>query len=515
MDEAWISLLTNRAAFAFPAAALLYLLSRAVFRSPTVSRRFRRGRRLGSFPQALLASRRLMARERDPGLCFGGVELPRSAGRLHFLFTGVTGSGKTLSIRLLLQAVIPRIGRGLNTRALVYDGKRDMLPILHGLGLAPDRIKMLNPFDARSVAWDMARDITTPAAALELAHILIPERGEAQAYFPDTARRILSGVLTALLLTKPGRWTFLDVVLSCRDEERLFRLLQSTAETRELLAEAATGLTWRSVKSTLDTAMKPFEIIAALWSRSAERISLAEWAQGEFVLHLDQHEDLRAPLDALYRVILKRASEMALSQPEDASRETWFFLDEVREAGRLPGLSRLLTTGRSKGVCVVLGFQDIDGLISVYGREIAHEIVGQCSHKAVLRLESPHTADWASSMFGRLEVEEQALSVSRNGGRPGTTASVSNTSVPAVLPSEFLDMPVTNPRNGLSGFYLSPLLGGYRHTLAGRWISSHLVPAAPAVPGFIPRPVSDQFLHAAPVAAQPGKKENFFESRGL
>ena len=80
----------------------------------------------------------------------------------HFAFIGATGSGKTLLQRLLLQSALPEIGRGRGHRALLYDAKRDLPSLLAGMGLnAPVRI--LNPLDARSVAWDMAADISNPS----------------------------------------------------------------------------------------------------------------------------------------------------------------------------------------------------------------------------------------------------------------------------------------------------------------------------------------------------------------
>ncbi|MGE4211698.1 MAG: type IV secretion system DNA-binding domain-containing protein, partial [Oligoflexales bacterium] len=42
-----------------------------------------------------------------------------------------------------------------------------------------------------------------------------------------------------------------------------------------------------------------------------------------------------------------------------------------------------------KGAAVVLSFQDIDGLRSVYGKDEANEMTGQCSSYAVFRLQSP------------------------------------------------------------------------------------------------------------------------------
>ena len=84
----------------------------------------------------------------------------------------------------------------------------------------------------------------------------------------------------------------------------------------------------------------------------------------------------------------KQLEAMGVTAALDATADD--FLDDVREAGKLDGLSRLLNQGRTKGACVVLGFQDSDGMRDVYGEYVANELVGQCANKAILRVENPN-----------------------------------------------------------------------------------------------------------------------------
>jgi hypothetical protein len=44
-------------------------------------------------------------------------------------------AARPLLQRLLLQSVLPRIGTGLDQRALIYDAKQDVLSLLAGMGL--------------------------------------------------------------------------------------------------------------------------------------------------------------------------------------------------------------------------------------------------------------------------------------------------------------------------------------------------------------------------------------------
>src|SRR5262245_1373559 len=112
---------------------------------------------------------------------FCGRAVKYDAATAHCAYVGATGSGKTVSIRLLLESIWGiATTHDVPTRMLVYDSKRELLPILHGifeyLGRddADEKIVVLNPFDRRGVAWDICRDIRRPVHADELAALLIP-----------------------------------------------------------------------------------------------------------------------------------------------------------------------------------------------------------------------------------------------------------------------------------------------------------------------------------------------------
>ena len=257
---------------------------------------------------------------------------------------------------------------------------------------------------------------------------------------------------------------------------------------------AADPRAFHNVLSTARSRLAPFEPVAALWARAGSKVSLRDWASGEMVLVLGNDDSARTAMDALNRVLFQRASELALRRPNSKTRRTWFFLDEVREAGTLDGLSRLMTKGRSRGCCVALGFQDIHGLKSVYGPEVALEIVGQCSQKALLRMESDATAKWASATIGQYEqvdvLRGESGSLDRSFQR---SASEQWRTADVVLPSEFLAIPPTGSSTGLTGYYLTPHLGAFRRTTP---LSALVGPSegSPPVIDLAERPESDQYL---------------------
>lgn len=371
--------------------------------------------------------------------------LPSAAATTHFLIAGATGSGKTLTINQLMNSALPKIGRTPGHRALIYDAKQDVLSGLHAMRLGC-RILTLHPFDTRCAAWDIAQDVTSPAAALQVATILIPEEHGQNRFFSDAARHLLSGVLISFIQKSPGAWTFSDVIRAMKSKHRIRGVLERTVDGVDLLDSYFTEeRVLHNILATVQTKLMNFEPIAAAWAHANSKISLKEWIDGEFVLVLGSDESLRAPLGAINQVIFKRLSELILAQTESATRRTWLFLDEVREAGKLEGLSRLMTKGRSKGACVVLGFQDIEGMREVYGQHVAHEICGQCSQKAFLRMESEKTARWAADVVGQVEEISKMSSESVGWQRSNRTLSEQRSRSDVVMPSEFLTIPPTNP----------------------------------------------------------------------
>ena len=84
-----------------------------------------------------------------------------------------------------------------------------------------------------------------------------------------------------------------------------------------------------------------------------------------------------------------------------SGRRSWFFLDEFPAVGAIPNLEELLTEGRSRGICCVLGYQHIAHVRRWYGN-IGDALLGQCLHQAYFRANDAMMADWCARHFGLL-----------------------------------------------------------------------------------------------------------------
>jgi len=446
-----------------------------------------RGRVLIAFEEALGRSQDYIV-EATNGLFWGCLYLPWSVANTHFLVQGVTGSGKTLTIRMLMQSVFRRMKPGNDCRALVYDEKSELYPVLCSV-LPKDKLVSLNPHDARCHAWDIAADVTGAASAEEVANLLVPCEEKDHPFFRNAVRTILSLVMESFHRNSPPQWTLRDVLLTMASREKIegvISQLEGGMERYELvLSKAAAVDTAQNILSTIEIRLRPLRSTAQSWHLSAlegRKMSLTEWIDGEFVLHIGKVEACKHASDTINRILITRAQQLVLDQSTSDTRQTWFFLDEIRGLGKLDGLHDLLNKGRTKGACVVLGFQDVAGMRIVYGKDGVDEICGECHQVALLKAKSTSSATWASEMLGNEEHIEEDLTK----GPSGDSKSERIKTRPIVMPEEIKSLPLTGEtnqrtghRNGLSGYYLSEILEEpYKHTIPSSELTARLVPEA-------------------------------------
>ncbi len=447
-------------------------------------------------------------------LFWGGLHLPLTCGSQHFCLIGGPGAGKTTLMHAMMRSVLPGLRPGTNRRAVVYDAKRDNFAALLGMGIPEDRILIANPFDRRCAAWNMARDITDPAQAMEIATIFVPQRShETQPFFPEAARSLLGGVMEAFIHFAPAaQWTFRDVVLTLRSESRMKRVLTQGRHTEHLIELYLSGTdTHRDISATIENTMRRLAFIAAAWDHATVSFSLEQWIHSESILLLGSNPSLESTVQQLNNALLHRIFQLVLDGPEacfqDPPPQTWILIDELRRAGRIAFLPEFAVECRSKGGCLVAAFQDLPGMYEVYGENLAKEILAAARNKAFLKLTDPDTAAYASKHFGQLELDIER--VSRNQGnsvtegdksssaswQSGLSQQTVNHARSVVAAREFMRLPDAGPENGISGFFDTAVIGDpYFANLRWASLEDHLVRPHPSAPNVEPRPREHQIL---------------------
>jgi len=443
-----------------------------------------RGRRVRSVKEA----RKELSHHREgsePEIRWGGLGLPWSAGPRHWLVAGCTGSGKTNCLLEFCAGVLRQIGRKKDQRALVYDPKTEFLSFLYGLGLG-QKVRILHPLDIRGCGWDLAADVTSPTTAQQMAAVLIPEDKESKnPFFAMAAQQLLAAVFTFLAKKAPGKWTLRDAIFILERKDLLRQALERYPETAALVEEYfQPEQTFANVRNTVANWMRRYRPIAACWYHAREKVSLEDWIKGEYVILLGQDDSIRVQMDAINRAMFLRATQLILGGNDSSSRRTWLIVDEVRELGNLDGLSRFLTTARSKGACFCGGYQTPSGMKAAVGDHVADEINDQIWHWALCRMGGEVSAEWASKLVGEVEFEETVS--------PGGPISVARRR--ALLPEYFMELPPPTPKTGVSAVFITPYTGAYMHTVPGSEIAKVRGLTRADVPNFVPRPKSHQEL---------------------
>ena len=176
---------------------------------------------------------------------------------------------------------------------MIHDPKTEFLPIIAGIGIPQSSVIILNPFDDRACAWDLAKDLTRDRDANELANILLPEKPGGQGsneFFDKAARRILSGVTRFFMRSAPGAWTLRDLVLAAQHLELTTLLLSQDKKLKRSLQVLGSGDTVGNVMSTVAAYIGDgLETVAAhsdYHIRAGRKFTLSEWLEGSYILML-------------------------------------------------------------------------------------------------------------------------------------------------------------------------------------------------------------------------------------
>ena len=393
---------------------------------------------------------------------FAGLPLGPRSQEGHFCTIAGPGGGKTLELQALMASVIPFKRPGHMRRFLFHDKKRDTLPFLAYLGYPVERVKLTDPFLDAGSRWDIAADISTPADAHSLSHLIIEEVQGDNAFFYDAARALVEGVTDTLQRRCSGRWEFRDLVQILLWPKLIRHVLSHEPRHDRLIEKYFKNIPKRvafSVYETLDAKISPYELVAELWSHAMSTFSIREWLRSESVLILGNPAKHQSAVQTANKLIFTRLAQEILDGPDRNDDESWFALDELNETAQLTLLPTLMFLGRSKGARVAVAFQSMPALKINYKPDVALAIAGLCQNISFLRLTCPETAEWASRRIGEYE------SLTRKWHYEWTPAGQSNgygfdyERVTAVYPSEFMNIPVPNDARMVKGCHFIPAAG--------------------------------------------------------
>jgi hypothetical protein len=363
----------------------------------------------------------------------------------HFKLVGTTGTGKSTAISEMLTGAL---GRG--DRAVIADPDGGYLHRFYD----PRRgDAILNPFEPRSVKWDLFGEIDNDYDVEQLARSLIPDHEGADRSWRGYARTFFSAV------TAQAR------AAGTRDVSELYRLLviAGTAELKTLVAgtpaqpflEEHNGRMFDSIRSVTSSAVGALEYIAR---QDGRPLSVREWVRGQAaaqgvpaawadrgVLFMPYRAGQIAALRSTISAWMRLAIFEAMNR-EDEGERLWFVVDELDALGQIDGLKDALARLRKFGGRCVLGFQSVAQVSSTYGAGEAQTIVENCGNTLILRCSgSEHggTSQFASRLIGQREVLRITTSRSQRANEwlPAITRAEHLSVEPAVMASQIEQLP--------------------------------------------------------------------------
>lgn len=376
----------------------------------------------------------------------------------HILVFGGVGSGKTQTILPLMRAA-----RGRGDRMIIYDLKGDFTREFSSKtkpykGNDVEVIDLIfAPWDSRSMPWAVAQDVDTLAAAREFAARMIPEAQGGSPFWSNAARQVLIASLVELQSIKPEKWGFSDL------SKKLTRPIDELAEAARIhfpealkaLSDGQQNVTSAGVLGNMMSYLSVVFDLARAWPEPGI-FSIRDWlteknkATKSLILqHSGKFDSLAKAFNG---AVLGLASQLVSDPdlfPDSSTRRFWFFLDEFPQLGKVEPIFPMCEIGRSKGVRVVIGTQDISQIKKIYGTESTEALVSMVGTHIVARVSAGETAHLiCEKLIDEREVERLDVSTSSGTGRsPGIftaggtrTNSWKTVREPVMLPSELLQL---------------------------------------------------------------------------
>lgn len=375
----------------------------------------------------------------------GNVKMPVSAEPKHMFIIGKPGTGKTITIRRVIEDM-----RARSNKAVVYDTKGDYLSKFYD----PKTDIIFNPLDTRCIGWNLFNEIETAMDIESVSVSLIPPAvSNTDPFWNDAARDVFAGILHYLYKnnakTNADIWN--AVTASAQD---INVWLQNTrgGERGYRYIEDASSKQAMSVLAVMMQYVKSFEYM----SKTQGDFSLKKWLEddkGGFIF-VTSYEHIEATLRPILSLMVDLLGRKLLSMPDDYDRRVFFVLDEFGSLQRLSTIQKLLTVSRSKGGSCWIGIQDTGQLDKIYTHSGRQTIVNACGNNLIFSVADPDTARFLSDKIGETEYieTEETHSMGVQDNRDGISLIRRKRTEKLILPAQIQNLKDLHGYLKISGY---------------------------------------------------------------
>lgn len=327
----------------------------------------------------------------ESNFSIAGIPLSIKSETSHIQVVGTSGSGKTQ----LLKPVIQKFST-MDCKALVHDIKGDWI----SENYQPEKGHLIfNPIDKRSICWTVWNDIHDVMDIKNFAEWVVPDNPQAKdPFWQISARMILESIL--LYLWKNDLTTNEAIRKMIHyDEEKLYELLEGYP-ARDYARKKDSLLTMKSHMGWVD------------FLRDGN-FSIRQWVnEPAGILFIGNIEKTRAMFKPVLTLFINCVASEVLTLSENLNRRIYFALDEFAQLQKLQKVIELMELSRSKGACIIIGFQNFQQLQKIYGAEDMKTIMNNSGSIVVMQLKEPDAAQYYSERFGSQEFLETSQTIS-------------------------------------------------------------------------------------------------------
>lgn len=382
------------------------------------------------------------------------IFLTRAKELQSFLIMGCQGAGKTVILNGILQQIIE-----IDEKALVYDlTKGDYTSWVDS--------PIISPTDSRSYYWHIGRDLADMADASTFACSMILANDK-DPFWSNTSRNVLIAIILKLQAEQGQNWSWPELC------EPLFvgeiKSLKQTCldyypPAHGSLVDAESKMTG-SIIVNLRSFCAPIYRLNLAWRNvdKSKLICFSMWLQNDasrmrqIIIQGDQRDSVLSSALSLAITNFCANRIASLQFPESKTRKIWFILDELPQIGRLEQIAKLLEIGRSKGIAVIFGFQDISQIRQIYPKGEEQKWLSMFGIKIFPKVQGAESQKWVCQEVGDREIQYLSKSVSSSISGKSVSSNYQKEIIPVLLPSQ-LDSEFGPSKNGINALVLG--LGG-------------------------------------------------------
>ncbi|WP_429404588.1 type IV secretion system DNA-binding domain-containing protein [Paraburkholderia sp. GAS82] len=361
-----------------------------------------------------------------------GVPFASAMWTRHALVVGGTGAGKSTMLRPLIKKIIDA-----DEQLLLFDPKGEFTSGF-------EKPSIVAPWDARSLAWDLAKDLRNLLDMRRFAAAMV--RDSHDPMWSNASRQLIVGLLAHLKAERGIEWGWRELAeLIVLPQSGLLAIMRRHHPEAIRAVETA-SVTTAGVLINLSAFCSPIFDLAMAWGAWGDapkesRVSMIEWTEGRsphrqlVIQGHGAYSDLtKSFVEGMVGVFAARIN--SVETDDDSNRKLWFVADEFGQAGKLP-VRPLFEVGRSRGVRCVIACQDFAQLEELYGDKAIRALLAMCGTLVVGELMPGETAESICKTFGSREVERRNVSVSQGRGENRTiSVSYSRDDIALYKPAE-------------------------------------------------------------------------------